>query len=342
MYETTLNGILRDVVADGGLVLNFMKLRAQERPYPTYLYRAHVHGHPFPRFEDDCSGQYADTFGSDHHLWVEFDARSEIPMPTSEATEHWTVHDVLEELREHLNKTQNNLQRQMSGEEPYWSRLVSLSGDFRWTTQRICKTGRLATEGLQIPGLAIFETSVVKREVHIWRVQDMFDFLDSRTKGTVIFSRDLRRWVANADEYVCWALVPKEALISFIPLPNLTQQFGSGDEIFLRKDFVFSTYLSDFHRQPLEKLSFAEYIRRLSGFMSEVIGNISSWTKIEELDVGALGYPFLNPSQWGYDVAAFGQDLDDKVTSTIDAALEKARTREYAADYAYEVETVVD
>lgn len=71
---------------------------------------------------------------------------------------------------------------------------------------------------------------------------------DSKTKGSVILSLDFRRWSTNTVEYICWGVTPKEALIAFISLAELTRQFGVGDKIFLRKDFVNSSHLSDFYR----------------------------------------------------------------------------------------------
>jgi hypothetical protein len=110
-------------------------------------------------------------------------------------------------------------------------------------TQRTCRIGREASERFQIPGLAIFETSVVQSGgVHVWRVQDMLDFFENSTaRQSVNILLHLRHWATNADEYVCWAFVPREALVSFTPLHQLTQEFESGDGVFLRTEFARST-----------------------------------------------------------------------------------------------------
>lgn len=44
-----------------------------------------------------------------------------------------------------------------------------------------------------------------------------------------------RTWAKNADEYLCWDLVPKEALVKFVPYENLTQQ---GDKHVINIEFA--------------------------------------------------------------------------------------------------------
>jgi hypothetical protein len=150
-------------------------------------------------------------------------------------TEHHTLEDIFSDLSQHLNKTQINLQRQDSGEGRCLSWFVSLSGDFAWTTQKTCKDGKVARAN-QIPSLALFDTSVIKSSgVHIWRVEDMLAFFDnSRVKSSVTISSNLRCWATNANEYVCWSLVPQDALVAFIRLPKLTQQHDASGKAFLR------------------------------------------------------------------------------------------------------------
>jgi hypothetical protein len=92
-----------------------MELQATERPYPKYLYRVHIHGHPIPRFVDEYTGEHCDNFGSDFHRWAEYDAEMEIYIPMCEPTEDLTLDDVFEDLSQHLNKTQINLQREEAG-----------------------------------------------------------------------------------------------------------------------------------------------------------------------------------------------------------------------------------
>ncbi|UKZ83887.1 hypothetical protein TrVFT333_011702 [Trichoderma virens FT-333] len=212
----------------------FMGEKAKNSEYPKYLFRAHNHGHPFPRFLDDGTGQYSDSFGSDLHLWVEYDAQSPICVPIGDLTEFYTVEDFFSELRFHLEKTQINGQEERAGEKPTLSSIVSLSGDFQWTAQRICSVGRRATKD-QRPGLAVFETSLIDPSmVRVWRVMDMLLFLDTTMllKRSVNIPLNLRRWAGNADEYVCWSFVPREALITFIPLPKLTEAPNYGGKAF--------------------------------------------------------------------------------------------------------------
>lgn len=281
-------------------------------PYPKNLYRAHNHGYSVPRFVDECAGEYCDSFGSDRHLAWEYEAGSEI-VTAYDRTEVFTVEDVFRDLSQHLNLTQINRQREIDNKEPFLSPFVSLSGNFRWTAQRACKIGKTAS-GNQLPGLAIFETSMVKDGgSHIWRVRDMLEFLDnSRATISVVIPPRLRQWATNADEYICWDLVPREALLAFVPLPELTQEID-GDEAFLRKDFVDSTYLSDFMGRPLERLSLEEYAGRVSIFMFTIASNRFPWTEVSRLDTNMLRSCLLNPRNWGYDVAAVSDDLEKQI-----------------------------
>lgn len=289
-----------------------MKLCAEKAPYPENLYRAHNHGYIVPRFVGECFEKYCDSYGSDSRLWSEYNERTETDIPICNPIVDLTVDDVFRELSQHLELTQINQERKINGKGPFLSSFVSLSGDFRWTTQRTCKIGKTASED-QLPGLAIFDTSEIEaNEVHIWRVGDMLDFFDEfKAKSPVKFSPDVRRWANNADEYVCWEFVPRPALVAFVPVPELTQ-VSEGGEAFLRRDFVNSTYLSDFEGRPLETLSFEEYESRASSFMHGIIANVPR-EKVGRLDTSMLASYVLDRRIWGYHVAAFSPGFEESL-----------------------------
>jgi hypothetical protein len=300
-----------------------MNKQAKNRPYPEYVYRAHVHGHPHPRMFDDCNGFYSDNFGSDLHLWCEYDAESPIWVPIGDPMD-FTVEDFFYELNLHLGKTIISSHAKDDDEQPFRSSLVSLSGDFRWTAQRICQVGRRTSKD-QIPGLAIFKTSMINPTgVRIYRVEDMLEFFDRRLgKSSIQISLQLRDWASNANEYICWSLVPHDALVAFTPLPDLIERFNGGEEAFLTKGFVNSNYLRDFGQCPRVHVSLREYADRVSRFVQSIITDVSSLEAAKQLCMH-IGEVLSDPYTWGYEVATFAEDLDEAISSSVDRALERA------------------
>ncbi|PON29412.1 hypothetical protein TGAM01_v201661 [Trichoderma gamsii] len=293
----------------------FMDKQAKERPYPKYLYRAHVHGHPFPRLPDVFEGD-SDSFGSDYHLWCENNAVSPILVPIDDPMDISTVEDFFYELSLHLGKTSFNLPPRDDDEQPFRSSLVSLSGDFCWTTQRICRIGRITNKKKdQLPGLAIFKSSTIGSSgVRVWRVEDMLSYLDKRLgKNSVHISPDLRRWATNADEFVCWSLVPRDALVAFTPLPGLIKALDGRKKAFLTKEFVDSNYLGDFRRLPLVHISRREYADRASEFVRNIITNVSSLEEAKQLCMH-MKEVLSNPYTWGYEVARSVKGLDEAIS----------------------------
>lgn len=294
-----------------------MDEQARGHPYPEYLYRAHVHGHPFPRWQDVFEGEYSDTFGSDLHLWLESDSEVQMVMPIDDLVDTFTVEDLFWQLNLHLGKTCIN-----SRSEPeFLSPLVSLSGDFRWTTQRICSRGRETSKD-QVPGLAIFKTSMINPTgVRVYRVEDMLAFFDSRLPGSSVdISSQRREWADNAKEYVCWSLVPREALIAFSPLPDLIEGFHGGEEAFLMKGFVESNHLGDIRKLSLH-ISLREYADRASGFVRSIITDIPSWEEAMQLCMH-IKEVLLYPWTWGYRVAESKQVLEEAISLSVEEALD--------------------
>lgn len=309
---------------------SFMDKKARTRPYPKYLYRAHVHGHPFPRLPDVFEGEYSDSFGSDLHLWCEDDAQMQLSMPIGDLTDTYTVEDLFWYLNLHLGKTCINLQPHSHGEQPFLSPLVSLSGDFLWTTQRICRVGRMMSKDSdQIPGLAIFKTSLINPSgVRVYRVDDMLSFLNTRlTESSVHISSQRQGWAKNADEYVCWSLVPRDALAAFTPLAELIETLNGGDEAFLTKGFVDSNYLGDFRQLSRVHIYVEGYAERASRFIRNIIADVSSVEEAKQLCMH-MEKVLLNPDIWGYRVAKSVQGLDEAISSSVKRHLKRLSWQE--------------
>ncbi|OAA35876.1 hypothetical protein BBO_08528 [Beauveria brongniartii RCEF 3172] len=291
--------------------VEFMKLRAAVRPYPKFLYRAHVHGHPFPRFIQEGAYEYADTFSSELHAWTEEECQSEI---NTFVLPFDSIVDVFQELSRHLQETQ--ICRNDSG---YLSSMVSLSGDLRWTTHGLCEVGKKANED-QIPGLAVFDVKKIQETDQIWRVSDMFEFLDNSEELKVATGQNrievpehVQQWSRNAEEYVCWEYVPREALVSFGKLSDLTL---SG---LLNSNLTTSKHLGDLKRYALEPISLNEYEARASAFLrAAVVVPLC----LEKADVESIANQltplFHNPFHWGYGVLGFAEDLEDLVAGLRD------------------------
>ncbi|KAM3498081.1 hypothetical protein MY10362_008587 [Beauveria mimosiformis] len=275
--------------------VQFMDARAAAKPYPKFLYRAHVHGHPFARFIEEGAYEYADTFSSELHAWTEEECQSEIITYVSPVD---SIVDVFEELSRHLQKTEICLNG--SG---YLSSMVSLSGDFRWTTHRLCKAGKKANED-QIPGLAVFDVEKIQETDQIWRVSDMFEFLDKSEELKVATGQNrievpkrVRQWSWNAEEYVCWEYIPREALVSFVKLSDLT---SSG---LLNSNFTSSIHLGDLRRRSPEPISLKEYEARASAFLRAAVVVPLCLEKADaESIANQLSPLFHKHFLWGYDV----------------------------------------
>ncbi len=55
-----------------------------------------------------------------------------------------------------------------------------------------------------------------------------------------------RKWEKISDEYLCWDLVPKSALVKFLLYERLVFQAAYLDDKLLRADFVRAACLGDF------------------------------------------------------------------------------------------------
>ncbi|KAL2019482.1 hypothetical protein VTK56DRAFT_9598 [Thermocarpiscus australiensis] len=164
---------------------------------------------------------------------------------------------------------------------------------------------------------------IKSKGVHVWRVSDMLDSFDqSEAARSVQFPPRLRRWAANAHEYVCWDGVPREALVAFAPWYCLFQNYDRDDDVFLTEDFKNSTSLSDFRRRPLESLSLKEYAGRASSFVRRIVLNEFRGPEVRPLALSIARNWLLEPSEWGYHVPGSVEKLEDDIMSAVEEALE--------------------
>lgn len=97
---------------------DFMGRCATQTPPSPYIFRSEMHGYPFPRFEDEYTGEIVSSFASDAHAWVESDCQSEIFVSMSSPRDmHDTDSDLVDEVAMHLKKTQINKRRAARNEE---------------------------------------------------------------------------------------------------------------------------------------------------------------------------------------------------------------------------------
>jgi hypothetical protein len=74
--------------------------------------------------------------------------------------------------------------------------------------------------------------------VQVWRVKDLLEFCNGNPKfQSSKIDSFARTWAANADEYLCGDLVPKEALINFVLFKSLAQRDDEPEDSFSDQTF---------------------------------------------------------------------------------------------------------
>ncbi|KAH6959638.1 hypothetical protein BKA56DRAFT_624187 [Ilyonectria sp. MPI-CAGE-AT-0026] len=127
----------------------------------------------------------------------------------------------------------------------------------------------------------------------------------------------------NADEYICWEFVPRDALVAFVSVSNLTQQLDDNRKAFLRKEFVSADNLAHMRLRGRERISLEEYTERASRFLLRIFSNLSSWDDVKRLDVNIIANCVLNPFDWGYELMVFYEDLEEFMVSFIQTEFRK-------------------
>lgn len=254
--------------------------------------------------------EFCDSFGSDMHTMFKEEGQGfSLSTPRESLC---TIGDLVKEIARHLKKTQINADQMRKRQGAYFSEMVSLSGDLLWTMHTACQRGKMAKKD-QVAGLAIFETLKIKESgVCLWRVKDLLDFFDSNPRfGSSRIDSFARTWARNADEYLCWDLVPKEALLNFVRSENLAQREDKPEDILLRSVFFSSKTLGVYRKlvYPLETLTADQYRNRDSNFMMGVMDHVACHVNADSFVNTMVGY-FRDSSQWGYSLAPGGEDLE--------------------------------
>ena len=278
-----------------------MQIKSREKPYPSFLHRAHTHGELIPHFIDYMTDDYCDTFTSDEHHWAEWEGESEISIFLSVMEERFpTIADFTEEVANHLFKTQVNKGRR--AHDRYHSPFLSLSGDLRWTLHKSFQKHRMSRNRQeQESGLVIFDTTkLFKAGAQILRVSDLLLFLDSnkRFEGSAI-NETARYWASNSDEYLCWDFAPKEALVMFVPCDKMTYMPKVPDESFFRLEFKTSQTLGVFRNIVLKLLSIDDYIGRVCRLLLVMLDELFQEMNENEF-IKHLVDNLDDPPLWGY------------------------------------------
>jgi hypothetical protein len=85
------------------------------------------------------TGDFCDSVGSDMHIISEDEGQREIFNTMSTPSDGLSpIEGLVEEVAYHLSRTQISANRMRRGEAPYFSQMVSLSGDLLWTTYTTC------------------------------------------------------------------------------------------------------------------------------------------------------------------------------------------------------------
>jgi hypothetical protein len=261
-----------------------------------------MHGELFPRFRDCMTEQPCDSFGSDSHVLEEWQGESEIYGTILGIEETYsTVAEFAEEVGRHLLKTQINKGKKVMDGSYYLSRFVSLSGDMRWTLHTsFQKHSRQNTQ--QESGMAIFDTKILLESgAQVFRVSDLLRFLDKDSRyGGFAIDALARVWAGNADEYICWDLIPKQALVKFVSCDTMAEGFAP-ENMFLRPEFIHTKSLGGFQQIRRIRLSTNNYTRRISLFLRDIMHEISSNTKGDHL-IEYMATVLSDPYLWGYQV----------------------------------------
>lgn len=156
--------------------------------------------------------------------------------------------------------------------------------------------------------------------MQLWRVKDLLDLFDGnpKFKGCKI-DNFARKWAQNADEYLCWELLPKEALIKFVPYTDLTQLDDELEDVLLRPVFLKSKKLGDFRKlsYPFKTLTMDQYEDQIGHFMQAIMDHVALDVDAD-LFVNTLVEGFRDPVRWGYVIRPGGGDLERMLRRVID------------------------
>jgi hypothetical protein len=246
--------------------------------------------------------RYCDSFGSDDHIFQEWESESELSEPIMAMEERLsTVAELVDEVGNHLLKTQINRGKTTRHESYYFSPFVSLSGDMKWTLHTSFRKYR-NQKNEQESGLAIFDTKILlERGTQILRVSDLLSFLDKEPRfGSSAINELARYWARNADEYLCWGMIPKAALVKFVSCQTMTDGIAP-ENMFLRSEFRKAKTLANFKNETRIPLAIDAYTQRISLFLCDIMDEVSPNTNGDHL-IEYLVANLADPFPWGYRV----------------------------------------
>lgn len=107
----------------------------------------------------------------------------------------------------------------------------------------------------------------------------------------------------NSDEYLCWDLVPKSALVKFLPYERLVYRSDYPDDYFLRSEFIGASSLGDLKRfsSSPELLTVDQYRSRVWSIVVELTNQMYPVKAVNSF-VEAMVERFLDPAPWGYEL----------------------------------------
>lgn len=126
-------------------------------------------------------------------------------------------------------------------------------------------------------------------------------------------------WAKNADEYICWDVIPKQALVKFVSCDSMTENLAP-EKMFLRTDFRETKSLPCFRQKARVVLSVDGYAQRISLLLCDIMHELSPNTKGDQL-IEYLFATLCDLYHWGYHVDDDKHYLDRKVSAENTAEL---------------------
>ncbi|KAJ6020209.1 hypothetical protein N7499_003509 [Penicillium canescens] len=249
----------------------------------------------------------------------EWQGESEIIAPIMGMEESLsTMAGLAEEVGRHLLKTQINRGKTTMDGSYYLSRFASLSGDMRWTLHTSFRKHSRQSAG-QESGMAIFDTAILMEcGAQVFRVSDLLLFLGKQPRyGGSAITELAKVWATNADEYICWDVIPKQALVNFISCDTMTDGLAP-ERMFLRSEFRETQSLALFKQKDRVLLSPDDYVCRISLFLCDIMREISPTTKGVHL-IEHLFATLHDPYPWGYHVAGDKNYMERKLLAVVNA-----------------------
>jgi hypothetical protein len=165
--------------------------------------------------------------------------------------------------------------------------------------------------------MAIFDTKILMEcGAQIFRVSDLLLFLDKEPRyGGSAIKALARDWAKNADEYICWDVIPKQGLVNFVSCSTMTEGLAA-ERMFLRPEFTEAKSLAFFKQKFRVLLSPDDYAWRISLFLCDIMHELSPTTKGDHL-IEYLFATLRDPYPWGYQVVGDKYYMERKILAVV-------------------------